>query len=332
MLIRRFAKIATVLVLATTLSGCKIMGITIFGFNDKIKVNNFDSFNERVMELEVKLDEEYGFGSGNEFYKNLLKIGAYRGLKIDDIDLSRGLVEVDVKSVLPDGRYGQLQSAYSVLSNDLIDGIRVEDIRKTAEALEKDAVLRYTKKVEILESDIEQKIKNINEYLDRTKTLLGTVSVSGDATVEILEDSNNFRKFATIRTEILNGSSYNIKEMKVNFKVLDPRADNAIIAENITTVSFDRKISDGQIRFSRDTSRLDVGEKVKVQVDIFDGDLTQLQTGLYNVVGDTYSLITTTNEVISNEELVFALNQAEKIKSKIIEYKEQIYKMFSGSF
>ena len=253
-------------------------------------------------------------------------------MNIENINIERGLVDVNVKSVLPDGRYGQLQSAYAVLNQDFLAGVSIDSIKKTAEALEKDAVIRYTQRVSVLENDILSKISTLNEYLDRTKTLLGTVSVSGDATVEILEDENNLGKFATIRTEILNGSSYNIKDMKVNFKILDPKAGNAIISENIITVSFDKKILDGQIRFSRDASRLDVGEKVKVQVDVFEGDITKLQTGIYNVIGETFSFTTTNNEVISDEELIFALSKANEIRLLIEEYKSNIQTMFSRSF
>lgn len=329
---KQVRNVAAVLLLTTALSGCKVMGITIIGFNDKIKVNNFEDFQERVEELELTLDDEYGFGTARSFYTNLLKIGAYRGLNIDDIDVSKGLVDVNVKSVLPDDRYSQLQSSYAVISQDVLNGITVDDIQKTADVLEREAVLKYTNKVQTLEADIDNKINNIQEYIDRSKTLLGTVAISGDATIEVQEDENNLQKIATIRTEILNGSSYNIKDINVNFKVLDPRENNAVVTEVSSIVSFDRKMSGDQIRFSRETSRLDVGEKVRIQVDIVEGNVTQLQPGIYNVIGEIFRITTTNNEVIDMEGLLFALAQAERIKNNISEYKNNIQVMFSSSF
>jgi hypothetical protein len=297
-----------------------------------IKAKNFNQFEERVKEITNELTKEKGRGAANNFISNLNKIAAYRKLNINDIDLNKGLVEIDVLSVLSENKRERLKVSYNELGNDLLSGVSLKDINLTANKLEEVSIQEFQQKVNILENEINNKIKTIEGYISKTKNLLDSVSVTGKATIEIVEEKESNFKIAYINSNFINGSQFILDQVNVVFSVLDPNNKNQILASSPVRVSFDKRFEDERITFSKNNSQIAVGENVKVQVDITEGEFLNLESGVYSLTGRVVGIHTITDDIINKEQLIDGLGKAKLVKSKIVNYKKQVPQMFKSSF
>lgn len=328
--------VATSLLALTLTAGnaqaVEIFGISIFSSKQEIKARNFSQYKEQVTEIRNDIAAEQGQMKAEEFLFNLHKIAAYRNFKPKEIKFKNGLIEIDVLSILSKDETERLRASYSVLVTDLPDGISLKSIKQTAEKLEEVSIKDFQSQVENLEAELDKKIEKIEAYLDKTENILNSVTINGDATVDVKQTEEKSLKVATINSVFLNGSQYIIDELRVVFSVLDPNEPSNILAVSPVKVSFDKRFEDDRVTFNKNNSRISVGESIKVQVDITEGSLVTLPEGVYAVSGQVSGVKTTLNEKINSIALERGLDVAQNMKKVIEDYKSSVPDMFKSSF
>ena len=255
--INRYAKIIAVPTVLLALSGC-------FGPSDTIKANTLNDFYTKAGEMYVSINGEMGPGAAESFSINLVKIGVYNAFDPSQVDLSKGLVEVDVASVLERDGYSQVTAAYSVVGQQASQGISVTEINNLARQMETSAIQNFQNHVDNYIYDLNLRKTKISAYLDNLSKNLQSVVLSGPSL--IIENAGSFNS-ATLTAELINGSNAKVSRAILNVTVLD-QTGNEIVS------------SDEEISFGRSLS---IGEKKNFSLSVLSSEIVGLEPSKYNV-------------------------------------------------
>ena len=302
----RVRKIVLPILLSTTLAGC-------FGGGDEIKANTFMDFTEEARNMYYTISSEMGIGQAENFAVALAKIGVYNAFDPSQIDLSKGLLEVDVASVVAKDSNSRLTAAYSVIGSQAATGITLTEIQNLARQMEGNAVLSYSNHVDNFIYDLGQKRSRVVAYVDNMNTVLGSVITSG---TKLNIGNNGSFNTGSIDVTITNGSSVDVSEMALSLSVVD-NAGN-VIASGIENVKFLRSIA--------------VGETKELTANIINNDILSLPLGTYSVTATVVSVVTKQGETLSNTQALEALAYLDNMISETEAYKNKIQQMFDKSF
>lgn len=307
-----FKKVKTltvISVLSLSLAGC--FGDDTPQFKD---LTTFNDFYNDVFRIKNELMMENPSLAG-QMEISLLKLAAFDGFDVEQIDLRKGLVIPDILSVLPEDNISQLTAAYSVLGNRLYEGITIQEIISLSNQKEQEIYDKYNDKVLALLSDIDNKISSISAIVDSNKTIMSNINLINP---ELKIESQGSFNSAVLSGEILNGTSENIIAFQGDLKVLNPN-DNSEIASSRIGILYDKK-------------SLTSGETRNISENLLQAELTSLSPGIYPVRIEIFRFTNDTAKIMSNEEAISALSYLKVMRQDTLQYQNDLLNIINSSF
>lgn len=296
-------------IISLILSGCLP-----FGGEPTLDGSDFDSFYQSYQDIANDLYNEDP-QKGTSFEVAMMKIGAYKAFDPEKIDFSQGLVEVDVKSVLPMDTAGMLAAAYTSFGASF-DGMTVEQVIATAGTEEQSAVQRFQARIDREIQSATQKRDEIKQVVDKAEALVKSVTFSGGYII-IPEANSGPIKFGS---DVLNGTAYTVGSITMKVNILNSAAE---------------KVGETEAGVQLGMSAIPKGNTRRIEVDIVNPDI-KLPAGQYTATASALSFDGYDDNNNKVDLSIGAALEAVAYLNALIDsygkYKEQIPDMLPKSF